>query len=226
MFKKDTPLLSMLVITSIFAAILSISRFYFSENLRFTFLIWNLFLAWLPVVFAWLVRRQLHKQEQFLGKRPFILFLMLLWLLFLPNAPYIVTDFVHLRPMKNTPLWFDALMIFSFAITGLLLGFLSLDWLQTAVQQRYGRLTGWLFAFASLSLTGIGVYIGRVLRWNSWDILTRPTAVFADVLNNYLDTTLAWQTWSLSLTIIIALMLSYFCLRTWPWKSNFLPSKT
>ncbi|MEM7113620.1 MAG: DUF1361 domain-containing protein [Chloroflexota bacterium] len=214
MLKKNT-VLAVLAIASLFASLLAVGRYYFSDNLRFTFLIWNLFLAWLPVGFAYLAYRQLNNGNQAASKLPFTLLFIGLWLLFLPNAPYLVTDFVHLRPMKNTPLWYDALMIFSFAMTGLLLGFVSLAWLQTAVQQRYGRLSGWLFALSSLTMTGFGVYIGRFLRWNSWDILTQPSSLITNLLQNFVVPNLATDAWGWSLSLVGMLVGSYVLLMSW-----------
>ena len=96
------------------------------------------------------------------------------WLLFLPNAPYLLTDLVHLGPVREAPFWFDVLLLASFAINGLLLGFAALAMVQQVVVRRFGSRWGWALALGALGLCGYGIYLGRFLRWNSWDALDSP----------------------------------------------------
>jgi uncharacterized membrane protein len=141
-------------------------------SLGFAFLIWNLFLAWIPFLIAYAV----HSLP---GRRPsrFVLILVaaFLWLIFLPNAPYVLTDFQHLRnPVADSPIWFDVLLLIWFAFTSLLLGLVSLFLMQDVVRREFGRWTGWAFVAGVTVLASAGVYVGRFLRWNSWDILQQP----------------------------------------------------
>ena len=99
-----------------------------------------------------------------------------LWLLFLPNAPYIVTDFVHLSAGSHAPLWFDGVELSAFAWTGMLLGFVSLYLIHAVIRHRFGAIAGWGACFACSHSSSVGVYLGRVKRWNSWDVLTQPGA--------------------------------------------------
>jgi uncharacterized membrane protein len=101
-----------------------------------------------------------------------------LWLLFLPNAPYILTDFKHLVPSPVVPLWVDIVVIAAPAWTGLLLGFLSLYLVQSVVRSLAGARVAWVAAVGVLGLASFGIYLGRVLRWNSWDVLADPRLVF------------------------------------------------
>jgi uncharacterized membrane protein len=149
---------------------------YFGE-LGFRFLLWNLTLAWIPLVVALGVYDCYRRGLPFASLTPAIL----VWLLFLPNAPYIVTDFVHLNPAGRAPLWFDAVVISSFAWTGLLLGFASLYLLHAVARHRFGARVGWLGALSALGLSSVGVYAGRFLQWNSWDLLTRPGERLAEI---------------------------------------------
>lgn len=136
-------------------------------QLGHTYLVWNLMLAWIPVPLALLVaQRALWRPVRALAA--------LAWILFLPNAFYIVTDFVHLHERPPVPLWLDALLLQMFAFTGLLLGFVSLYVVQAPLTRRFGELGGWCAALAVLALCGLGVYIGRFLRWNSWDLFLDP----------------------------------------------------
>jgi uncharacterized membrane protein len=165
----------MLLFASLVSATMVLLRIYYTGQTHFTFMWWNLFLAWLPLLFALLAVR--------LWRQPFLLLIpALFWLLFLPNAPYMVTDLMHLNWRADAPLWFDVIMLFSFAITGILLGFTSLALMHGLIRRLAGALAGWLFVGISLGLTSFGVYIGRFLRWNSWDVIANPTGVILDVL--------------------------------------------
>ena len=107
------------------------------------------------------------------------------WLLFLPNAPYIVTDFVHVGRVSGVPVWYDAAMIASFAGVGLVLGLVSILLVQGVVERRFGAAVGWLMLAPVFFLCSAGIYIGRVHRLNSWDAITSPGTLlrgFADRL--------------------------------------------
>lgn len=144
----------------------------------FHFLLWNLVLAWVPALLALRIRSVYRARGAVLSLLP----LGVLWLLFLPNAPYIVTDIVHLRAGEHVSLVYDFPMLGVFAGTGLMLGFLSLYLVQSVVRARFGEAAGWLLAVPTIGLTGIGVYLGRVLRWNSWDVLVRPGHRIAELM--------------------------------------------
>ena len=138
----------------------------------YRFLVWNLFLAWVPFAFALgayvLARR---------GGGPAVIALGVLWLLFFPNAPYMLTDFIHLSESPAAPLWYDALMLASFAWTALVLGFASLYLMQMIWQRAAGPVVAWLGVLAALGLASFGVYLGRFLGFNSWDALVRPRGI-------------------------------------------------
>lgn len=143
----------------------------------FLFLVWNLLLAWLPLCFALLLRLSARTRWPVLAGGG----LLSLWLLFFPNAPYIVTDLLHISHRPPVPLWYDVLMIFSFAWTGLILGFWSLIEVHKYVERRMGPSVAWPFVSLALVLGGIGVYLGRFQRWNSWDLFTNPFHLFGDI---------------------------------------------
>ena len=110
------------------------------------------------------------------------------WLAFLPNAPYILTDLIHLRTRSSADaIWFDALTFSAFAWTGLLLGLVALYLVHTAVARAVGAVWGWIVAFGAIAASGFGIYLGRFLRWNTWDIITSPIAVARDVAAPFLD---------------------------------------
>jgi uncharacterized membrane protein len=137
------------------------------------FLTWNLFLAWVPLIVA------LAAYARFRQRRLDALTALLLtvWLLFFPNAPYVLTDVIHLGRQHGAPLWYDLLMVASFAGTALLLGFVSLFFVQTIAAASVGARASWLLVVAALSLASFGIYLGRILGFNSWDALVHPLRV-------------------------------------------------
>ncbi len=176
-------LTAVLVILSAGALVLLEERAHRAGAHAFMFLPWNLFLAWVPFVLA-LGAAAVHARR---GPRLLLWALAIGWLLFLPNAPYILTDFVHLGRRGGVPLWFDAALIGAFAATGLLLGLASLLIVHHIVEERAGRIQGWLVAIGSLVLSAAGIYLGRFPRFNSWDVLTNPGALADVVLNRLAD---------------------------------------
>ena len=139
----------------------------------YRFLVWNLFLAWVPFI-ASLVAYALERRSAYgLSAGAGIV-----WLLFFPNAPYLLTDYIHLGEAPRAgPLWWDALMLSSFVWTALMLGFFSLYFMQVAWQAHVGRFASWIFAVCALGLGSFGVYLGRYVRLNSWDALLHPRGV-------------------------------------------------
>ncbi len=179
-FQRDKLQMMLLVLfLSLFSTVLVALRVYYTSSFTYLFLIWNLFLAGIPFVISLLITTQ----KQVGGKRFYVVMLplLLIWLMFLPNAFYIITDLFHLRPKNQIPLWYDLLLLLSFAWTGLVLGYLSLIDIHELVERRSGKRTAWLFAIGILVLCAFGVYLGRYLRWNSWDLFTRPNALLGDV---------------------------------------------
>lgn len=140
-----------------------------------SFLVWNLFLAWMPYLMA-LWAESAARRSPWRAIIPGIL-----WLLFLPNAPYIMTDFIHLDRMSFS-WWYDLGLILAFAWAGCLLGVASLFMMQRIVRERLGAALSWAFVLASCGLSGLGVYFGRFLRWNSWDVLFSPRDLAHDLL--------------------------------------------
>lgn len=172
--RHTISLLAALLFTSSLAVAIWLVRFVYTGSIAFIFLQWNLFLAWLPVLFALLARRKAaSKLGRWLWGG--------LWLLFFPNAPYLLTDLLHLGQIGRVPIWYDLIMLLAFALAGLFLGFASLFWLHNLVAQSWNRWAGWLFVLGTLGLSSFGVYIGRFLRWNSWDLLLNPTTLLRDL---------------------------------------------
>jgi uncharacterized membrane protein len=144
------------------------------------FLVWNLALAWIPLGAALLAERWAERRLRLVVAGA-------IWLIFFPNSPYLVTDLIHLRVDAQVPIWYDALLYVSFGFAGIMLGNASLYLVQSAVRRTYGVLVSWIVAAVSLGLGSFGVYLGRVERWNSWDLLHRPAVLLRAAARPFVD---------------------------------------
>ncbi|HVF25161.1 MAG TPA: DUF1361 domain-containing protein [Anaerolineales bacterium] len=147
----------------------------FSGTVHYAFLIWNLFLAWIPFIIAYFTYTISINRKWIYVVIPVAAFF---WLIFFPNAPYILTDFQHLAgEWRGVPVWYDVMLLIWFAFTGLLLGMVSLFLMQEIIRREFGRWVGWTFVAVVTGLSSAGIYMGRFLRWNSWDILRNPAGL-------------------------------------------------
>ena len=186
------------------------ARIWYSGYITYSFLQWNLFLAWIPLFSALGLWALQQRQRRGTGLAGALLFLC--WLAFFPNAPYIVTDFLHLTERNNVPLWYDLLLIFSFAWNGLVVGFTSLWIVQTVIAGRWGQWLSWLIVAGTLALSGFGIYLGRFLRWNSWDLLTNPRLLASDIIQRISDPMAHPRTVVMTLLFSSFLTLAYLTL--------------
>ena len=166
-----------LAFVSIFCFAFSVIRLLYTGSKLFLFLNWNLFLAFIPWFFS-----SLLIIYPSLRKKNLLVFLVLgIWMLFFPNAPYILTDLFHLKRNLVMPIWFDLLLILSFAWTGLMFGFISL-WNIEKVLNGFIKKNWVIFISTGLLFVGsFGIYLGRYLRWNSWDIIQQPLELVYDI---------------------------------------------
>ena len=177
--RRQAAVVASLAFATALCTVMLVVRAWYDGSTTHFGLQWNLFLAWLPMLGA-LIAYNLAKRW---GRRawPLILPFLGLWLLFFPNAPYILTDFIHLRPVGDVPLWYDLILVTTYALTGVFLGLVSLYLMQSLMRRAFGAVASWVFTLAVLAITGFGVYLGRFPRWNSWDLLTDPSALLADI---------------------------------------------
>jgi uncharacterized membrane protein len=170
---------SLLFLFSCFCTGILLIRILWTDQIRYIFLAWNLFLAWVPLLITLFLDDRLKTGSR--NKYCFG-FGLIVWLLFLPNAPYIITDLLHLKGNTHVPIWFDSILIFSFALAGLLCGLFSLYLAHRIIDQLFNEVTGWFSIVGCVGLTGFGVYLGRVERWNSWDLFTNPIHLLTNSL--------------------------------------------
>jgi uncharacterized membrane protein len=215
-----------LVLSSVAALAVLAARLVYSGTAGYGFMVWNLFLAWIPLGLAVPIRFSRAR-----GRAGFaaVAALAFLWLLFFPNAPYLLTEFQHLHPDhavsarpvhllaavspgRGVPLWYDVVLVFLFAWNGLLLGFVSLRLVQRAVAARAGAAWGWATVLAVFVLSGFGVSLGRFQRWNSWDLFSRPAALAADVAGRVLNPLAHPRTTAVTVLFAGLLLLAYVTL--------------
>lgn len=189
---------------TLFCFSLSLFRYYISETKVFLFLNWNLFLAWIPFfISSFLVIFKIRSKLS-------LVVAITVWILFFPNSPYILTDLFHLRSRNAVPIWYDLVVILSYAWTGLFCGFISLLDIEKLLSDYFKKLTINIITVLFLFLTSFGVYLGRFLRWNSWDVLSNPFGLFNDVLVRIVYPMDYTKTWGV--TVLMGVMLNFMYL--------------
>jgi uncharacterized membrane protein len=187
----------------------SVARAALTHSKMYLFLNWNLFLAFIP----WMISTLIVIKPGLRKSKVLIAVLLALWLLAFPNAPYILTDLFHLNAGNKAPVWFDLVLVILFAWTGLLFGFLSLADLEGIFLR---KLPGWMVVVLSscmLFLGSFGIYLGRYLRWNSWDILRDPFRLLDNIGDRIVNPSAYPRTWGMTLMMGLLLNVMYWSLR-------------
>ncbi len=179
LFFLRTEVDRILTLSILFSVLLVIAGMIYTTYFVYLFLIWNLFLAYIPYFISnWLI----HRPDWIERKKKFALILFV-WLAFIPNTFYILTDVFHLGETHWVPRWFDLIVLLSFAFNGALLGFVSIRQMEKIMEVKLGTKTEWYFTYPVMFLNGLGVNIGRYMRYNSWDIITNPFQLVADIIS-------------------------------------------
>ena len=177
----------------IFSTIILMVRMKLNKSFAFMFLIWNVFLAIIPFVITMYLKTSTNLSKIKLG------FAFIIWLAFLPNAPYIVTDLIHIRIGNDSRLWLDVLVLLSFALSGLLLFYTSILDMQHLLKSKFKKLPTESLILVILFLCGFGVYLGRFLRYNSWEIISQPQILISDILNIIIAPFQHYEAWFFTL---------------------------
>lgn len=183
LYFSNKRLNNLLILFGIFCLSLSLIRVKLTTSIYLIFLVWNLFLAVVP----FLLTSYLKTINLFENKFKALL-LLSIWLLFLPNSFYIITDFVHLSLSNFHTFWYDLLLISSYASLGFLLGIISLKDIEELLSHKLNASICSFLIFSISILSGFGIYLGRILRYNSWDILKNPIELFTDLWNIFFTT--------------------------------------
>ena len=196
--------LNLLTFSLSFSILLLVIRMQITETRYFLFLIWNLFLAFIPyAITTYLI--SLKTTNRFL-----VIASLSVWLLFLPNAPYIVTDLLHLKYSSSKVLWLDVLMIFSFAVNGLMLFYYSIKDCKTILERYFNSFWVEFIIISILFLSSFGMYLGRFLRYNSWEILNNPSHIISDIVSILTQPKIHYNAWLFTLCFGVALSIGYY----------------
>jgi uncharacterized membrane protein len=208
--KRKTPftirVLLVLFLSSMVSIGLLLIRMITVGNTRFSFLSWNLFLAWLPLLFALGLRLNLEKRSWLSWQN---IGLSILWLGFLPNSFYLMSDMIHIQSSGETSVLYDSAMILSFVLNGMMLGYISTYIVHLQLRK---RLQAWQANAAIVAVffsCGFAIYLGRYLRWNTWDILLNPGGLLFDLSERLINPLLHTQTFSVTLVFGFIIAATY-----------------
>lgn len=203
-FTPRSRLLLWLLLLTGLAGFMYVFKYLYWGRYFMMFMLWNLFLAWIPLIMTYSILFVRQTPWSHWKKRLTIMGFSLIWLLFYPNIPYLITDLIHLGTntyLIHTPYqftfsfisWYEfAAMVLSVWI-GIMLGFASLYPLQQLIAKHTHPIVGQGFAFLIALLSGYGIYLGRFPRLNSWDLLLSPRTLYRTVLSSLNVKTLAFS---------------------------------
>ena len=197
----ELKLFALLAAALAWCGVLIANRTVWTRNFDYAFLVWNLGLAAAPMFFSTLVMLQ--------SRLPLRLLFGFLWLIFLPNAPYIITDFFHIRTLNSGPVWLDVLMLSSCAATGLAMGYCSVMQIHRLFNSAKRPVLGWSVALLAMFLSGLGIYVGRFLRWRSIDIAHDPFRLLGDIAERAANPFVHYRAWAVTLGFGVMLSLGY-----------------
>lgn len=175
-------------------------------NNRYWFLLWNLLLAWIPLLFAVILGIRLRRTSWLAVSN---LFLTVLWLGFLPNSFYILTDFIHLHVSGEVSLLYDIVMLSSFVFSAFTVGLISLLVIHHELIKHVKVRDAHVLIGLVLLICSFAIYLGRYMRWNTWDVLVNPAGVLFDVSDRIIDPAASPQFLVTTLTFFALLVSIY-----------------
>ncbi|MBC7866869.1 MAG: DUF1361 domain-containing protein [Gloeobacteraceae cyanobacterium ES-bin-316] len=194
----------------LFIGLMIAFRIFYSGSLRFIFMSWNIFLAWIPFMLSGFFMQYRHKEKW----KQVVLFIT--WLLFFPNALYIVTDLVHLQGESNMPWWYDAVLLFASSFIGIVMAFISLRKAEFYLKSIFNKAQVSVLVAGILFLGSFGVYLGRFQRWNSWDVVNNPLALGGDIFSKIINPVENYKVWAITVLFTAIYSLLYFFLKILP----------
>lgn len=204
--KTISPCNAAMALSVAFLVLLIAGRVIYSGTVTYVFLAWNVFLAIIPLIISMGLERHATINRK-------TMLLLFTWLIFLPNAPYIITDLFHFRERYPVPRWYDLLILVSASWIGLLLGFASLLRVEAFLDQAIGKRRARWCIVGCIFLCSYGIYIGRYLRFNSWDLLTDPLALFSEIARHCTMPLTYLSIWRFTFLFTALLSLFYYNLR-------------
>ena len=200
--------LALITVALTFSVIVLMVRMKLNKSFFFLFLIWNVFLAIIPYAITMYLNTKPKLSKLKLG------FWFVIWLAFLPNAPYIVTDLIHIKIGNDSLLWLDVLVVLSFALSGLFLFYLSILDMKKLISENFKRIPIEMATTIILFLCGFGVYLGRFLRYNSWEIISEPHLLISDILDIIIVPFQNYEAWLFTLGFGTFLVVGFWIFNT------------
>jgi len=195
-----------LILANLVSVLLFVARAIDSQSLRYWFLLWNLVLGWLPLLFAWWLVQRL-KTSRWLSAGNIVL--TFLWLGFLPNSFYLVSDLVHLDITGEVSLLYDIVLFFSCIFNSYVVGFMSVVLVHRALLKRIHHNDAHSVIAGVFLLCGFAIYLGRYLRWNTWDVLINPAGLLFDVSDRIINPAAHPQAFTTTVTFFVVLISMY-----------------
>jgi uncharacterized membrane protein len=194
------------ILITILAVVLNILRVVFWKKWSFFYILWNILLAFIPF-FISLILLSLQKE----GKLNKVIFVtgFILWMIFIPNAPYIITDFIHLGEVRAVPMIYDTFLIFSSASVGLILCFYSFFHMEQIIRTKYSQRKTSLLMGIIILFVSFGIYLGRFLRFNSWDVFMNHTTLTKNVWGIFSQSTVHTEVYFYTVLFFFFLYLTY-----------------
>lgn len=211
MFNKISIPKSIVLIIAL-AIILNVLRVVLFGKFSFIYLLWNIFLAFVPFLISSLL---LYLKQDGKLKNWLFIIVGIIWVLFLPNAPYIVTDLIHIGVVRSVPVLYDSVLLFTSAWAGLLLGMHSIFHIEKILLSLYSKKITSVIILIILALTSFGMYLGRFFRFNSWDIFVNPLSSSDKFIKN-----LSSSSYHIDALIYVVLFFLFICVSYYSWKSS------
>ena len=203
-----TEVNQVLIMSSIFSMALITFRISYPGFPMFVFLVWKLFLAGIPYLISTWMGKHIQERNELVFFISFII-----WLLFIPNSFYIITDLFHLHQRESVPLWYDLALLFSFAWSGLLYGIVSVRQMEKIFEGYFSKRFDLLFIVPVMFLNSLGVYVGRYLRFNSWDVIANPFQLAGDITYLFLHPVQNRLDWSMITCYTLLMTLIYTAIK-------------
>lgn len=198
-----------LILSSLFSCFLLAIRTIGTGTVEYYFLPWNLFLAFVP----YLIMQFVTNNPGIMENKVKLIAALLAWLLFIPNSFYIVTDLFHLSHFDAAPKWYDLLLIFSFAWNGIVFGIASLRKVELVILIHRNKGFSLLIVFTVMWLNSFGIYIGRFLRFNSWDVISSPVTLTSEIFDMILHPLNNSSAWGMTLFYAFFMTFLYFTIK-------------
>ncbi len=208
--KRQKSILSSLITFSLVAVLLIILVEFYSSDYAFNYFIWNLFLSWIPLLIAFRLVKVLRSK---LWSSWEALAYSFIWLIFLPNSFYMISDLIHINEVPGSYTVLFAVAFMAIIVSALINGFLSVYLVQAEFNKRVSIRTSETLITTLFVLSSYGIYIGRVLRWNSWDVFFNPTGVLYDLSNQVINFRSLGYTLMITFVFFIFLTSSYYLIK-------------